>query len=340
MSEIAGFDPRVPRRSNRLIEVRSFGDDAQAPEDTRTTTIRWRSVLRLHAAREAAGISPAGARLPGCSAAYISRIEQGRANPVPAGDAGARPTHRHQQFGGGPRRSDRIDAGVSDAGARSGRGGRGVRRQGATLHQGVPGTVGVPRRVRRGRRGRQPDGTGGPVSRHRRGRRRDRGCRHGTSTHGVQRGGSVLLLERLRGSVIARGSSHGPWGIFRAQLSRRAVGRAGQPRRASLWRELEAERGERLIERVGSLDLDRFGGTRAVRSLRAACACESLGEVEVSERWPIGVDAARRRCSRPTAGSCSPNVRTRRCSPARSKAVSRCVDAGPRDRARVAGRCA
>ena len=64
MSEIAGFDPRVPRRSNRLIEVRSFGDDAQASEDT---ALRRPGRRRSTAARRprSGRHQPARARLPG-----------------------------------------------------------------------------------------------------------------------------------------------------------------------------------------------------------------------------------------------------------------------------------
>ena len=54
---------------------------------------------RLHAAREAAGISQRDLAFPGCSAAYISRIERGERVPVTPGDAGARAPDRHQRVG-------------------------------------------------------------------------------------------------------------------------------------------------------------------------------------------------------------------------------------------------
>ena len=59
-----GFDPRMPKRSNRLIEVRSFGDDAQASEDT---ALRRPGRRRSKVARRprSGGHQPARARLPG-----------------------------------------------------------------------------------------------------------------------------------------------------------------------------------------------------------------------------------------------------------------------------------
>ena len=99
---------------------------------------------------------------------------------------------------------------------------------------------------------------------------------------------SVLLLEQFE-LGHARGSSHGTSRIFRVNYPNEAFVRLARTADAA-WREVEAERGERLIERVGSLDL----GPVAAETARALAACsvthETLSAAEVRERWPIRIE--------------------------------------------------
>jgi sarcosine oxidase len=102
------------------------------------------------------------------------------------------------------------------------------------------------------------------------------------------RAGSVVLLEQFDVGHD-RGSSHGTSRIFRLNYAEeRFVRLAGTADAA--WRELETERGERLIERVGSLDL----GPEAVAIQRTLAACrvrhETLSAADVASRWPLRVD--------------------------------------------------
>jgi transcriptional regulator with XRE-family HTH domain len=70
--------------------------------------------LRLHAAREAAGISQRELAFPGCSAAYISRIERGERIPSlqVIRELATRIGVSESSLAYG---RERIDAGVSDA---------------------------------------------------------------------------------------------------------------------------------------------------------------------------------------------------------------------------------
>ena len=70
--------------------------------------------------------------------------------------------------------------------------------------------------------------------------------------------GSVLLLERFE-LGHARGSSHGTSRIFRLNYRDERFVRLAAAADAA-WRELESVRGERLIERVGSLELGPVSG--------------------------------------------------------------------------------
>ena len=100
--------------------------------------------------------------------------------------------------------------------------------------------------------------------------------------------GSVLLLEQYA-LGHDRGSSHGTSRIFRLNYPDERFVRMALAADAA-WRELEAERGERLIDRVGCLDL----GPAAIRSARAFAACgvryERLSADEVSARWPLRLE--------------------------------------------------
>jgi monomeric sarcosine oxidase len=107
----------------------------------------------------------------------------------------------------------------------------------------------------------------------------------------AKRGLSVVVLEAF-GPGHRKGSSQGSARIFRRAypdpLYVRLTGRAGE-----LWRELEAEAGERLLTRTGGID---FGPVREPARLHelltAHCvSAELLPEQAAAERWP-GFDFA------------------------------------------------
>jgi len=112
--------------------------------------------------------------------------------------------------------------------------------------------------------------------------------------------GAVLLLDRFaRGHV--RGSSHGTSRIFRLNYpDERFVRMASAADTA--WREIEAERGVRLIERVGCLDI----GPVARGTARAFAACgvrhEILPAEEVASRWPLQLEAGESALFQPDGG--------------------------------------
>ena len=68
------------------------------------------------------------------------------------------------------------------------------------------------------------------------------------------------------------------------------------------WRELEHERGESLIERVGSLDI----GVITAETSRALAACgvrhETLTPTEVSSRWPLRLEVGEVAIHQPDGG--------------------------------------
>jgi sarcosine oxidase len=96
---------------------------------------------------------------------------------------------------------------------------------------------------------------------------------------------SVVLLERFE-IGHAHGSSHGTSRIFRLNYADERFVRLARAA-GDEWRALERERGERLIERVGALDL----GPQATATARALSACgvphEALSAAAVADRWPI-----------------------------------------------------
>lgn len=102
------------------------------------------------------------------------------------------------------------------------------------------------------------------------------------------RGESVMLLEQFE-LGHARSSSAGTSRIFRLNYPDEQFVRLARAA-DSAWRELEQERGVKLIERVGSIDL----GPVAAETGRALAACgvphETLSADEVRSRWPIHLE--------------------------------------------------
>jgi sarcosine oxidase len=102
----------------------------------------------------------------------------------------------------------------------------------------------------------------------------------------ARRGRSVLLLEQFEAGH-ARGSSHGSARIFRvAYRDARYVALALQA--LPLWRELEREAGETLLEQDGQLDHGAPAAVDAIAdSLKAARRpFERLSPAEAARRWP------------------------------------------------------
>jgi sarcosine oxidase len=99
---------------------------------------------------------------------------------------------------------------------------------------------------------------------------------------------SVVLLEQFElGNT--RGSSHGTSRIHRLNYGDERFVRLAQAA-SDAWRALEEERGERLLEQVGVIDL----GPAAPATARALAACgvpyETLSPNEVTARWPIRLE--------------------------------------------------
>jgi sarcosine oxidase len=112
--------------------------------------------------------------------------------------------------------------------------------------------------------------------------------------------GSVLLLEQF-GLAHARGSSHGTSRIFRLNYPDERFVRLAMAADTA-WRELETERGEQMIDRVGCLDL----GPAAIRNARAFAACgvryERLSSEEVTARWPLRLEPGEAGVFQPDGG--------------------------------------
>jgi len=112
--------------------------------------------------------------------------------------------------------------------------------------------------------------------------------------------GSVVVLEQFDVGH-ARGSSHGTSRIFRLNYADERFVRMAMASDVA-WRELEAERGEHLVERVGCLDL----GPVAAGTARALAACgasyETLAAKDIAERWPIAVEEGETGVFQPDGG--------------------------------------
>jgi sarcosine oxidase len=112
--------------------------------------------------------------------------------------------------------------------------------------------------------------------------------------------GTVLLLEQFE-LGHARGSSHGTSRIFRLNYPDPRFVRMAVAADAE-WRRLESDRGERLIERLGCLDI----GPVARETQRALAACgaryETLAADEVRARWPLRLDRGQTAVYQPDGG--------------------------------------
>ncbi len=112
--------------------------------------------------------------------------------------------------------------------------------------------------------------------------------------------GSVLLLEQFA-LAHDRGSSHGTSRIFRLNYPDERFVRMARAADTA-WRELEAERGVRLIERVGCLDI----GQVALQTAHTFAACgvryEMLSAEDVASRWPLRLEPAETALFQPDGG--------------------------------------
>jgi sarcosine oxidase len=101
-------------------------------------------------------------------------------------------------------------------------------------------------------------------------------------------GRSVVVCEQFE-LGHDRGSSHGSSRIVRLSYPEERWVRLAQ-KAYPLWRELEAERGRRLIDPNGSLDL---GDWQPNRDALAACGVphEVLEKAEVERRFPVRLEA-------------------------------------------------
>ena len=101
-------------------------------------------------------------------------------------------------------------------------------------------------------------------------------------------GRAVALVEQFRVGHD-RGSSHGRSRIFRLSYPDASWVRLAQEA-VPLWDELEAETGETLIERHGSLDLGDWRPNRDALA-ETGIAFEILGGNEIARRFPLAVGA-------------------------------------------------
>jgi sarcosine oxidase len=109
----------------------------------------------------------------------------------------------------------------------------------------------------------------------------------------ARRGADVVLLERWSAGH-GHGSSHGASRIFRFAYADPAyVGWAQEA--LPLWRELEEDSGEVLLETTGGIDI---GGEDAIAPIETGlrtmgAAVERVGADEAADRWPgLAVDGA------------------------------------------------
>jgi sarcosine oxidase len=102
----------------------------------------------------------------------------------------------------------------------------------------------------------------------------------------ARRGRSVVLAERFPAGH-ARGSSHGEVRVFRLAYPDPADVRMVQAA-LPLWRELEADCGEVLLEQIGAIDHGPRPSIEAIAAALSAAgaAHELLVPEDVAERWP------------------------------------------------------
>jgi sarcosine oxidase len=99
---------------------------------------------------------------------------------------------------------------------------------------------------------------------------------------------SVVLLEQFE-LGHARGSSHGTSRIHRLNYGDERFVRLAQAA-GEAWRALEEERGERLLERVGVIDLGPAAPATAKALAVSGVRYETLSADEVAARWPIRLE--------------------------------------------------
>ena len=101
------------------------------------------------------------------------------------------------------------------------------------------------------------------------------------------RGMSVVVLEAF-GAGHRHGSSHGSARIFRRAypdpLYVRMTGRA-----RLLWRQLEDEAGETLLQLTGGLDFGRLRDPQGLHAVLASCGvpAELISPEQAAKRWPV-----------------------------------------------------
>ncbi|MEY2421843.1 MAG: sarcosine oxidase [Acidimicrobiaceae bacterium] len=102
----------------------------------------------------------------------------------------------------------------------------------------------------------------------------------------ARRGVDVALLEQFEPGHT-RGSSHGGSRIFRFAYYDPMYVRMAQAA-LPLWRELEDDAGEPLLDTTGAIDHGNAASIDAVAAAMATCGApfERLGPAEATERWP------------------------------------------------------
>jgi sarcosine oxidase len=117
----------------------------------------------------------------------------------------------------------------------------------------------------------------------------------------VQRGHEVIAYEQYR-SGHDRGSSHGRSRIFRLAYAEEEYVRLAQES-LGLWRELEAESGETLLELNGLLEIVQTLEESTARTLEA-CGVEwhRLDAEEAERRYPVSVPGDSFAVLQPEAG--------------------------------------
>lgn len=107
-----------------------------------------------------------------------------------------------------------------------------------------------------------------------------------TAWHLARRGVDVVLLERF-GPGHPNGSSHGATRIFRYAYPDEGYVRMAMDA-LPLWRDLEQDSGEVLLETTGGLDIGDAADIGPVESALAACGASGarVDVPEAAERWP------------------------------------------------------